>query len=246
MLLLGATVCWGLWRDLRWHRLLQPQVVEMFALTMTFLAIYFILPNEYSEASNVAVRALALVSLFVVLGRAHLAEDSPSRPAFAGTLALPLAVLLVTLNLIYIAMHLVRQDAFAAGYRQIVQQIPRGATVLPVYTGGKEGKLAPRLHIGSWAVTERDALTPYLFTGDGGHPMKYFRYKQRPYAPPEMWYASKRPVMVAWRPVACSYQFILIGKPYDVRVISLRTSVRAENESAALLSISQEPYECGR
>jgi hypothetical protein len=52
--------------------------------------------------------------------------------------------------------------------------------------------------------------------------------------------------MVAWRPIACSYQCVLIAKPYDVRKISVATSVRAENESAALLAIHPEPHQCAR
>jgi hypothetical protein len=50
--------------------------------------------------------------------------------------------------------------------------------------------------------------------------------------------------MVAWRPIACTYQYLLIGKPYDVRKLAVATSVRAENESAALLAIHPGPDEC--
>jgi hypothetical protein len=49
---------------------------------------------------------------------------------------------------------------------------------------------------------------------------------------------------VDWQPIACSYQFVLIAKPYDARRIAVPTSVAAENESAALLSIDRQPNEC--
>lgn len=246
MILFALAVCWGLWRDLRWRNLLQPRVVEMAALAATFLGIYFVLPNSYADASYVAVRALALVALFVVLGRAYLgADEHATEPVFLQTFAVPLAALLAMLNLMYLSVHLTRQNAFAAEYRRIVAQIPRGATVLPVYTGGREGMVRTRLHLGALAVMDRDAMVPYMFAGDAGHPMKYFRYRHRLYAPPEHWYTSTTtPVMVAWRPIACSYQYLLMAKPYDARKLSVRTSVRAENGSAALLAIHPEAHQC--
>jgi hypothetical protein len=89
----------------------------------------------------------------------------------------------------------------------------------------------------SYAVTDRAALEPYLFSGDAGHPMKYFRYRQRPPAPPQRWYNAGIPEPVDWRAIACSYDFLLIDKPYDPARIEVRTSPVAENASAALLAI---------
>jgi hypothetical protein len=234
LLMLGfvAVLAWGLWRDLRWRTLLKPQVVEMLALAFTFLCIYLVLPSRYSQAAYVDVRALLLISLFVLLARVYLSEDLT-----LPRIALPLAALLAIFNLAYLAAHLANDDAWMKGYRDMIARIPRGAMVLPIYTSGREGGVSPRLHSSSYVVMDRAALTPYLFAGDAGHPMKYFRYRNRPYGPNERWYDGIDPQTVDWRAVQCQYEFLLVDKPYDPRRIEARTSMLAENGSAALLKV---------
>ena len=234
LLMLGFLVVlgWGLWRDLRWRNLLKPQVVEMLALAVTFLGIFFVLPSQYSQAAYVDVRALALISLFVVLARVQLSDDTTS-PG----IVIPLAAILAAANLAYLGMHLASDDAWMKGYREIVARVPRGAAVMPIYTRGREGGMSPLLHTASYIVMDRAALTPYLFSGDGGHPMKYFSYRHRPYRPYQRWYNLGRPDVVDWRTLACSYDFLLVDKPYDPKNIEVRTSAVAENGSAALLKV---------
>ena len=230
MLVFAATLAWGLWRDLRWRTLLTPRVAEMLALAITFLCIYFVLPSRYSQAAYVDVRALALISVFLVLARASLAEGG-TQPA----IVLPLAAMLALLNLGYLAVRLNDDDVWIKSYREMVARIPTGASVLPIYTSGQEGGVSPRLHSDAYIVMDRAALMPYLFSGDAGHPMKYFRYRNRPYAPNERWYNVPSPETVNWRTIACTYDFLLVGKPYDPKRIEVRTSTVAENGSAALL-----------
>jgi hypothetical protein len=232
MLGLGAVLCWGLWRDLRWRRLLNPPVAEMLALAFTFLCIYLVLPSRYSQAAYVDVRALALISLFLVMARVQLAEE-----VYAPAVALSLAALLAVLNLAYLNVHLAGHDAWMKRYREIVARIPQGATVLPIYTSGRDGGTSPRVHASSYIVMDRKALMPYLFSGDAGHPMKYFRYKRRPYAPTERWYQGVTPEPVDWQAIRCNYDLLLIGKPYDPKRIEVPTSPVAENSSAALLKV---------
>ncbi len=82
----------------------------------------------------------------------------------------------------------------------------------------------------SYLVMDRAALMPYLFSGDGGHPMEYFRYRHKPYAPMERWYNAEVAVPVDWDAIACSYEYLLIDKPYDAARIPILTSVVAECE----------------
>jgi hypothetical protein len=242
MLLFAVVLGWGLWRDLQWRTLLKPQVVEMLALAVTFLCIYVVLPSRSSHVAYVDVRALALISLFIVLARVHLAEGA-TQPAFGGPVVLPLAAILAMLNLGYLAIHLTRDDAWMSSYREVVARIPRNAAVLPVYTSGQEGSVAPRLYSSSYIVMDRVALMPYLFSGVS--PLKYFRYKSRPYAPTERWYNFNVPEAVDWHTVACSYDFLLVGKPYDPKRIFVRNSTVAENGSAALLKVDAGGTENG-
>ncbi|MEJ1960911.1 MAG: hypothetical protein WDO56_04935 [Gammaproteobacteria bacterium] len=244
MLLFALALGWGLWRDVRWNRLLKPEVLEPLALAVTFLGIYIVLPSRYSQAAYVDVRALALISLFVILARMHLAEASPTRPAYGGRWLIPIVALLSVLNLGYLWVRLTPNEAWGEGYREIVARIPRGATVLPIYTNGRQGTVAPRLHMSSFIVLDRVALMPYLFSGDGGHPMKYFRYRRKPYVPMERWYNAQIPVEVAWQPVSCSYDYLIVGKPFDEQRIKLRTSTVAENSSAALLAVDHSQFAC--
>jgi hypothetical protein len=50
----------------------------------------------------------------------------------------------------------------------------------------------PVVHAASFVVLDRGGITPYLFGGDDGDPMLYFRYRNRPYEPKWMWYDAER------------------------------------------------------
>ncbi len=96
----------------------------------------------------------------------------------------------------------------------------------------------------AFASIDRDAIVPYLQTGDTGNPQKYLRYRHRPYAPDQLWYGNRPPGSVEWGRVACEYRFLLVTKPFDPARLSLATAVTAENSSASLLAIA-EPAACG-
>ncbi len=246
MIMLTLSLLWGMNRDLRWRNLKKPAVVEMLALAATFLGIYIVLPSSYADAAYVDVRALAPITLFLILARVYLADEATAEQAFSDSFILPFVALLAMCNLGYLAFYMYKDEVWADGYRAVVAKIPRGARVLPVYTSGVTGTVAPLLHTGSYVVTDRAALTPYLFSGSGGNPMKYFRYKETVYAPPQRWYNAQLPVMISARAIVCNYEYLLVGKPFDPRRIDLRTTKIAENDSAALLAIDPRGYTCDK
>jgi hypothetical protein len=108
--------------------------------------------------------------------------------------------------------------------------------VLPVYTEETTGVPLKGLHAASFAVIDRQALIPYLFTGDRGSPMKYFRYLHRPYAPDELWYRDRKDSTVDWTEIQREYPYLLVMKPFDAERIRIKTRTLAENDAAALLA----------
>jgi hypothetical protein len=222
-------------RDLR-----APAFVEMLVLAVVFVAMYIALPMGYSEAWYVDVRALALVSVCVILACANL----PTRRSWLGVpgpaLAILLAIPLAASNLVYLQRHMTRDEAWLRQYRAIVAVVPPGARVLPVATHGSEGHINPYLHANSYIAIDREGLMPYAFTADTANPEKYLRYVHKPYRPDETWYLSRRPPgSVDWRSVVSDYDFVLATKPFDPRRMPLRTTTIAENGSAELLAINK-------
>lgn len=215
-------------RDLR-----QPLVLELSALFVLFLAMYFALPLGYADAFYVDTRPLPLASFFFIA--ACLALPSQSRAA----LPLALAALLALGNLAYLSRHFIAERAWLTQYRAVVAAIPEHGRVLPVYTHGREGSVVPFLHVSGFVSMDRAAVEPYVFAGDNGNPMKYFRYLQRPYDPPEIWYGDIPRDPVNWRTVARDYDFLLVTKPFDPAVFQLATRKVAENSSATLLAIEK-------
>jgi hypothetical protein len=88
-------------------------------------------------------------------------------------------------------------------------------------------------------VTDRDGIEPYLFSGDQGQPMKYFRYRDHPYGPHNTWYSfTAQPTTadtIDWPTLSCTYDYLLVMKPYIASRIMLSTQLLAENSSGALL-----------
>jgi hypothetical protein len=134
-------------------------------------------------------------------------------------------------------------------YRAVLAGISEHSHVLPVYTAPKEGITRPFLHAASFAVIDRNAWIPYLFSANVGSPMKYFRYVDRPYAPHELWYLARTKSDarlpfdsdvspdVDWKQVAAHYQYLLVTKPYDPAYIPIANRVVSENAVAALLAL---------
>jgi len=214
-----------------------PQVLEALTLGLVFLGLYFILPFEQAEASYIDVRALAVAPLFVVFGLLSLPPRQPSAGSRLTLPAIALASAVACVNLGYLAVHFAKENEWLAQYRAVVANIPEQGAVLPVYTGRRTANIYDHLHTASFAVIDRHALTPYLFTGDRGNPMKYFRYTNRPYTPDEFWYQSSLDRDVDWKEVARSYRFLLILKPFMPDRIPVKTRTVAENSTAVLLAI---------
>jgi hypothetical protein len=224
---------------IRLRHLREPAVLEMLLLSLTFVAVYIVLPAEYSEASFVDVRALAPASFCLVLAFASLPDESRWARVQCSALAIGLAMVLVSLNLIYLERHLSRHVAWLADYRAIVAQIPYGAHVFPIVTRGNEGGIAPNRHADAFITIDRGGLMPYAFTADTANPEKYLRYVRKPYRPDENWYLNRAWNSVDWRSVAREYDYVLIEKPFDARRVGVRTSQVADNRSAALLAIDK-------
>jgi hypothetical protein len=104
---------------------------------------------------------------------------------------LGLAFLLALINFAFLVRHVGKNEALIAQYRAVGAAVPRGSYVLPVHTIPKDGEIRPLLHAGGYLVIDRGAIIPYLFSGDRGDPMKYFRYHKRPYWPDEQWYRDR-------------------------------------------------------
>jgi hypothetical protein len=189
MVALAACLLWPIRRDLNWRTLKMPAVVEQLALAAVFLGVYIVLPRAYADAAFVDIRALPMVTLFLLFACLYVADERSSGRAFNTLPVFALATLLVVANFAYLAIHLSNNNSMVARYRAIVTAVPRGAYVLPVYTQPMY-TLSPLLHAGSYAVLDRGAVTPALFSRDRGDPMKYFRYRHRPYMPDEWWYLS--------------------------------------------------------
>jgi hypothetical protein len=219
-------------RDLR-----RPLVSEMLALTITFIAMFFVLPLGYSEAYYVDTRPLPLASFFFICACLALPRPDPAIRARREPIALLLATALAVVNIAYLTHHFVAERAWIGKYRSIVAQLPLHARVLPIYTHGGEGAVVPFLHTSGYLSTDRAVVEPYVFAADNGNPMKYFRYAHLPYDPPEEWYGAIPRPRLDWQAVAHDYDFLLITKPYDRRVLGVATRPIADNSTATLLAV---------
>lgn len=238
--MLAACVLWPIRRNLSRSRLAEPGVVEMLAVAGAFLALYLVLPIAYADAYFVDIRALSLVTLFLMAACFSMLDPAPTARLAGAAIVLPLAALLAIANLAYLSRQMVNDGAWITSYRAVVAAVPRGAKVLPVYTQHKVGQVKPLLHVGSYVVMDRGAVIPYLFSGDNGSPMRYFRYVQRPYSPDEEWYNISPSPPVDWNAVACQYDFLLVTKPFLSDRIRVASTTVAENRAAALLAIPKQ------
>jgi hypothetical protein len=189
MLTLAACLLWPVRHELRWYALKIPAVVEQLTLAGVFLGVYIVFPRVYADAAFVDIRALPMVTLFLIFACLHLAQERSSGREFDTLPVYVLATLLGVANFAYLAVHLNKSNATIARYRAVVAAIPHGSYVLPIYAEPMY-TLSPLLHASSYAVLDRHAVIPSLFSRDRGDPMKYFRYRHRPYMPDEWWYLS--------------------------------------------------------
>jgi hypothetical protein len=241
LLLLAFVACllWPVRQGLTRAAFMKPAVLEMLLLTAAFLGMYIVLPSTYGDASYLDLRPLALVPVFLAMASLYLPDQKSPAYQSAAPAGLALAALLVSGNLTYLAWHLIKDNAWMARYRAVIAAVPKGASVLPLYPGTDE--LKPFMHAASFVVIDRGAVIPYLFSGNRGNPQTCFRYNHMPYAPPESWYYVKAPPAtdVDWRAVACSYDFLLVMKPFELRRMRIPTTLVVENPSAALLAVTK-------
>ena len=224
-------------RDWDRRAFLTPRALEPLGYALVFLAMYFALPSQQIEASYIDVRALALVPLFLVLGLLNLPPRTSAVVARPSVVLMCLAAAVAFGNLAYLVSQFRRDSVWVAQYRAVVANIPEHAAVLPVFTFTHQLSLFMNLHVASFAVMDRHALIPYLFSGDRGAPMKYFRYVSRPYAPDELWYHSRQDSEVDWTQVRKNYRYLLMMKPFNATRIPVETRTVAESDAAALLAL---------
>jgi hypothetical protein len=186
MIALAGCMLWPIRRSLHWRALKRPAVLEQLALAAAFLGVYIVLPRDYADAAYVDIRALPMLALFLIFACLHLPDEGASG-AFSTLPALALGTLLAVVNLAYLAIHLSSANASITRYRAVVASVPPGSYVLPVYTQNLY-TMMPLLHVGAYVVLDRDGVIPSLFSRDRGDPMKYFRYRRRPYMLDELWY----------------------------------------------------------
>lgn len=187
MALLAFCLLWPVRGEIVSRRLLAPAVLEHIALAVTFLGLYVVLPQTYSGAAYVDVRALPMIVLFILFAVLNLTPAQSRGAEFARAPALAAAAALAAANLAYVGWHLEQSNAWMERYRAVVAQVPRGAPVLPVFTH-PAATVMPLPHASAFVLLDRDAFTPYLFAGNRGDPMSYFDYVKAPYAPVQQWY----------------------------------------------------------
>jgi hypothetical protein len=190
--LLAGCLLLPLRRYLQWRRFRQPQVLEPVAIAVAFGGFYFISPQFYADSAFVDVRALPVVLLMILLACLNVPGPKSSGAVFGTLPVLVLAFALAAVNFVYLVRHVGKNEASITQYRQLGAAVPVGAYVLPVHTIAKDGEVRPLLHAAAYLVADRGAVIPYLFSGDRGDPMKYFRYRARPYWPAEDWYVEQR------------------------------------------------------
>jgi hypothetical protein len=221
-------------RDLR-----EPLVLELLALSATFLLMFFVLPLGYSEAYYVDTRPLPLASFFFVCACLALPRSDPALNARREPVALLLAAVLGVGHIAYLTHHFLAERVWVSRYRSVASALPYHGRVLPIYTYGKEGAVVPFLHTSGFLSIDRSAIEPYVFAAENGNPMKYFRYRHLPYDPPEDWYGELPRPQLDWRAVARDYDFLLITKPYDPAALGVATRRVAENSTVTLLAIKK-------
>ena len=242
----GFLVCLGLAGILAVRRrgsirgwLLDPAVRDCLALSMTFLAMYFILPRVFPDAAFVDIRATVPAVTFLVAATlcGSATGDLNHRHLTVGAMLATTVLSIATLAVL--REHLDSQDPWISNYRRIVAAVPAGSRVWDV-----SPQLGPFAMPSSSILIDRNALIPSLYSGDNGNPMLYFRYLHRPYVPQKRWWqfrgeANQPSPLVDWKRVGCDYDFILAEQPWNRRWLGVETSTIAENSSAMLLRLSK-------
>jgi len=242
MALAAMAFVWPLRKRISRRALTQLPVVEMLAVFAVLVAMYWVLPFSYSEATYVEDRPLGLMFPVLIIAILSLPAHRDERRALYSNGPVILISIVLLLNAAAIGKHLLKDEAWLDRYREVVAAIPQRSTVLPINTRPKDGRISPWLHAGSFVTTDRDGLVPILFAANRGDAMKYFRYRDKPFAPKESWYLDSTENVVDWESVACDYQYVLVSKPFEAERIPFAPFVVSQNDSAALLRV--DPRGC--
>jgi hypothetical protein len=226
---------WAARHQLRRPRLVQVQTWEPALMALAFAGLYLALPASLGDPTYIDLRAIPWLPIFVTLWCVALFADSNESNDMGSRFALAGVTVLLVINLGYMCANLSSERAWLKQYRAVLAAIPSSALVLPIYTGVRTPTRRPYFDADSYVVIDRHGVEPYLYSGDHGQPMKYFRYRHHPYAPDSIWYDVTPPRAVDWRAVACTYDFLLVTNPYDAARIDLPTKMVARNSSATLL-----------
>ncbi len=144
------------------------------------LLLFLFLPRGAMEGWWVDARALSFLAFFSLAAlRAH-----PARAR-----ALGIAMLLVT-SVSAAATYLDLGPEIARRIH-LASAIPRGASIVPLTEQKPVGEIEVYHHEVTWLVSERDAVTPYLFARRRQHTVRPRR--ERP-APHEYWFDDRPPL----------------------------------------------------
>jgi hypothetical protein len=235
-LLFAAFLAAVLWPSVAaWRRRRSEFVLECFVAAAVAVGLYIAIPVNGGDVGSLDSRALVYPPIFLMLAGIYSADEGGGMswrlPTFAACLALA--------NLVVAATVLLPLNSAMGRYRELLRDIPAGATVLPV--DGVPESYVPNafLHAGGFATIDRHALMPYLFAGDINPPMLYFLYRHRPPAPGEHWLFEKPDTPFDWTTFGNTYQYVvstthLTDPPFRAHVIR-------SNDVAELLQVDTGP-----
>lgn len=209
----------------------QDRSAQLMVLVAASFGIAFmVLPAGQGTTWWIDARAVPLAYLFTVFAGIAATEVRSGvcwlKPVVTGLLgAISLA------NLLSISGPLSIMDRDNATVREVLHALPEGAAVLPIVSRAALERL--QLHTAEFAIGDRHAFTPYLFSGDQQLPQRHFRYRARPYAPSEDW--AIRSLPVEWSRIRETWPFLLVvGRLEDVSIPN-DTQVMRANAMATLL-----------
>jgi hypothetical protein len=225
---------------LSWPRRTDSPGGQQLLIALALAVLYLVTPYAVGVVTYLDMRALHYGSLFLVCAGVLCAQQRPR----VQRLQLAAAALVAVVNLIYLAAWMLPQNTALGEYRLLVHQIAPGANVLPVDTRIPQPLshfyYDPFRHAGAYVTLDAHAVTPEMFAGDHQPHLAYFRYRQRPYAPEEVWYgmpANLKAARVDWPRVQREYRYLLVTAPWDARKIGAPYTVVAQNHVAALLEL---------
>jgi hypothetical protein len=198
--------------------------------------IYFVLPFGLGGVAYVDERALPFFFIPLLILSLSLFENAaPTKNQIAILIAA--CTLLAIANLGSLALFLPRQNREVAQYRQALDAIPEGKTVLPIHTRRRDGNTYPLRHAGSFYAVDRDGYVPYLFSQtNASGPSGYFYDLSTIYRPPQGWYTGR--AEPDWAKVKRTYDYLAITKPWNPKRIDLsRLELYYENPSATVFRV---------